>query len=134
MSDITIYYNPFCEISRNALAVIRHAGIEPTIIEYLWTPPSRATLLELLAAMKTPVRSIVRVHSPYGADLGLFDPAWTDDMMLELVVERPIFLNRPIVVTPLGAKVCRPSETLLELLPVPTLSPFIKEDGSVVVR
>lgn len=133
MSEITIYYNPFCVISRNALALIRHAGIEPTIVEFMRTPPTRATLLELLTTMRAPVRSIVRVHSPYGADLGLFDPSWSDEALLDLVLTRPIFLNRPIVVTPLGTKLCRPSETLLELLPVPRISPFTKEDGSVVV-
>jgi arsenate reductase len=120
MSDITIYYSPFCVVSRNALALIRHAGIEPTVIQ-------------LLEAMQAPVRALVRVHSPYGADLGLYDPAWTDDALLDLVLERPALLNRPIVLTPLGTKVCRPSETLLELLPVPRLPPFVKEDGSVVV-
>ena len=133
MSGITIYSNADCEICRNALALIRHAGIEPTVIEYMWTPPSRATLLELLAAMRAPVRALVRVHSAHGADLGLYDPRWSDDALLELVLERPVFLNRPIVVTPLGARLCRPSETLLELLPVPRLRPFTKEDGSVVV-
>lgn len=133
MSEITIYYGPFCEISRNALALIRHAGIEPTVVEYMRTPPTRAKLLELLAAMGGPVRSLVRVHSPYGADLGLFDPKWSDEALLDLVLARPIFLNRPIVVTPLGTKVCRPSETLLELLPVPRLPPFTKEDGSIVL-
>jgi arsenate reductase len=133
MSGITIYYNAYCEICRNALALVRHAGIEPTVIEYMWTPPSRATLLELLAAMGAPVRALVRVHSPHGADLGLYDPSWSDDALLDLVIDRPVFLNRPIVVTPLGAKLCRPSETLLELLPVPRLPPFTKEDGSVVV-
>ena len=133
MSDITIYYSPFCVISRNALALIRHAGIEPAVVEYMKTPPSRPKLLELLEAMRAPVRALVRVHSPHGADLGLYDPAWTDGALLDLLLERPIFLNRPIVVTPLGTKVCRPSETLLELLPVPRLPPFFKEDGSVVV-
>ncbi len=133
MPGITIYYNAHCEICRNALALIRHAGVEPTVIEYLWTPPTRATLLELLAAMRAPFRAIVRVHSPHGADLGLYNPRWSDDALLDLVLERPVFLNRPIVVTPLGTKLCRPSETLLELLPVPRLPPFSKEDGSVVV-
>jgi Arsenate reductase and related proteins, glutaredoxin family len=133
MSDITIYYSPFCRISRNALALIRHAGIEPTIIEYMRTPLSRAALLELLADMASPVRSLIRVHSSRGADLGLFGPRWSDEALLELVLEQPVLLNRPIVVTPLGTKVCRPSETLLELLPVPKLPPFTKEDGSVVV-
>lgn len=133
MSDITIYYSPFCRISRNALALIRHAGIEPTIVEYTKTPPSRATLLELLFAIDRPVRSLIRVHSPRGADLGLFNPKWSDAALLDLVLEQPVLLNRPIVVTPLGTKVCRPSETLLELLPVPKLPPFTKEDGSVVV-
>ena len=83
--------------------------------------------------MRVPVRALVRVHSAYGADWGLYDPAWTDDALLDLVLERPALLNRPIVVTPLGTKLCRPSETLLELLPVPRLPPFVKEDGSVVV-
>lgn len=133
MSEVTIYYNAFCEISRNALALIRHAGIEPRVIEYMWTPPSRGKVLELLATMQAPVRAIVRVHSPHGADLGLFDPSWSDDALLDLVLDRPVFLNRPIVVTPLGTKLCRPSETLLELLPVPRLPPFTKEDGSVVI-
>jgi arsenate reductase len=133
MSEITIYHSPFCVISRNALALIRHAGIEPRIVEYMWTPLSRAHLLELAAAMSAPVRALVRVHSPHGASLGLYEPRWTDDAFLELLVERPVFLNRPIVVTPLGTMVCRPSETLLELLPVPKLAPFFKEDGSVVL-
>jgi arsenate reductase len=133
MSGITIYYNARCVICRNALALIRHAGIEPTVVEYMWAPPSRATLLELQAAMQVPVRALVRVNSPHGTDLGLYDPRWSDEALLDLVVERPIFLNRPIVVTPLGTKLCRPSENLLELLPVPRLPPFIKEDGSVVV-
>lgn len=133
MSEVTIYYNAFCAISRNALALIRHAGIEPMVIEYMSRPPSRDKVLELLAAMRAPVRAIVRVNSPHGADLGLFDPSWSDDALLDLVLERPVFLNRPIVVTPLGTKLCRPSETLLELLPVPRLPPFAKEDGSVVM-
>ena len=131
MSDITIYYNPFCVISRNALALIRHAGIEPAIVEYLRTPLTRTALLELVVATGGSVRKLVRLHSPHAADLGLFH--WTDEALLEIVLERPVFLNRPIVVTPLGTKVCRPSETLLELLPVPKLSPFTKEDGSVVL-
>lgn len=97
------------------------------------TPPTRANLLVLLTAMRTPVRSLVRVHSPHGADLGLFDPRWSDEALLDLVLTRPVFLNRPIVVTPLGTKLCRPSETLLELLPVLRLPPFTKEDGSIVV-
>ena len=95
MSDITIYYNPYCVVSRNALTLIRHAGIEPTVIDYLRTRPSREKLLELLATMQAPVRALVRVHSPYGADLGLYDPAWTDDALLDLVLERPALLNRP---------------------------------------
>ena len=133
MCEVTIYYNACCEICRNALALIRHAGIEPNVVEYMWTPPSRTTLLALMAAMQAPVRTLVRVHSPHGADLGLYDPRWSDDALLDLVLERPVFLSRPIVVTPLGTKLCRPSETLLELLPVPRLPPFTKEDSSVVV-
>ena len=92
MSDITIYYNPFCVVSRNALTLIRHAGIEPTVIDYLRNQPSREKLVELLGAMQAPVRALVRVHSPYGADLGLYDTAWTDDALLDLVLERPAFL------------------------------------------
>lgn len=132
MSDIAIYYSLFCMISRNALALIRHARIEPSVIDYLRNRLSRVKLLELLQAMR-PVRALVRVRSPYGADLSLYDPAWTDDALLDLVLERPALLNRPIVVTPLGTKACRPSEILLELLPAPRLPPFFKEDGSVVV-
>jgi len=131
MSDVTIYYNPFCVISRNALALIRHAGIEPTIVEYLRTPLTKGVFLGLVTAAGGSVRALVRLHSPHAADLGLCH--WSDESLLHLVLERPVFLNRPIVVTPLGTKVCRPSETLLELLPVPRLPPFTKEGGAVVL-
>ena len=131
MSDVTIYYNPFCVISRNALALIRHAGIEPTIVEYLRTPLTKGVFLGLVTAAGGSVRALVRLHSPHAADLGLCH--WSDESLLHLVLERPVFLNRPIVVTPLGTKVCRPSETLLELLPVPRLPPFTKDGGAVVL-
>ena len=132
MSDITIYHNPDCGTSRNTLALIRHAGIEPTVIEYLKTPPSKQTLRELLAAMGMPVRELLREKgTPYG-EIGLADPKWTDEQLLDFIGQHPILMNRPVVVSPLGTKLCRPSEAVLELLPVGKLAPFTKEDGEVV--
>ena len=132
MSDVTIYHNPDCGTSRNALALIRHAGIEPVVIEYLKTPPSKEKIRELVAAMGIPLRDLLRrKETPY-AELRLDDPALSDERLLDAMVEHPILMNRPIVVTDLGAKLCRPSEEVLELLPVPRLAPFTKEDGDVV--
>ena len=133
MADITIFHNPACGTSRNVLALIRHAGIEPTIVEYLKTPPTRNRLRELVAATGQPVRALLREKGTPYAELGLGDPAWTDDQLLDFAVRHPILMNRPLVVTPLGTRLCRPSEAVLELLPVGKLPPFTKEDGEVVV-
>ena len=133
MAEITIFHNPACGTSRNVLALIRHAGIEPTIVEYLKTPPTRNQLCELVAATGQPVRALLREKGTPYAELGLGDPAWTDDQLLDFVVRHPILMNRPLVVTPLGTRLCRPSEAVLELLPVGKLPPFAKEDGDVVV-
>jgi arsenate reductase len=134
MTDVTIYHNPACGTSRNVLALIRHAGIEPIVIEYLKTPPTREQLRELVAATGAPVRSLLREKGTPFAELGLDDAKWSDDQLLDFIVQHPILMNRPLVVTPLGTKLCRPaSESVLELLPVGPLPPFTKEDGEVVV-
>lgn len=133
MAEITIFHNQACGTSRNVLALIRHAGIEPTIVEYLKTPPTRNRLRELVAATGQPVRALLRDKGTPYTELGLGDPAWTDDQLLDFVVRHPILMNRPLVVTPLGTRLCRPSEAVLELLPVGKLPPFTKEDGEVVV-
>lgn len=132
MVDVTIYHNPACGTARNTLALIRHAGIEPTIVEYLKTPPSKEKLRELQTAMGEPVRALLRQKGTPYAELRLDDPKWTDEQLLDFIVQHPILLNRPVVVTPLGTKLCRPSEAVLELLPVGKLAPFKKEDGEVV--
>jgi arsenate reductase len=132
MTVTTIYHNPACGTSRNTLALIRHAGIDPTIVEYLKTPPSKEHLRELLQAMGMAPRDLLREKGTPYAELKLGDPKWTDDELLDLMLEHPILINRPIVVTPLGTKLCRPSEVVLELLPVPQLPPFAKEDGEIV--
>jgi arsenate reductase len=133
MSDVTIFHNPNCGTSRNTLALIRHAGIEPNVVEYLKAPPSKQELRRLLDEMGLTVREILREKgTPYG-ELGLADPKWTDEQLLDFIGQHPILMNRPIVRTPLGTKLCRPSsEAVLELLPVPPLPPFTKEDGEVV--
>jgi len=134
MADVTIYHNPACGTSRNVLALIRHAGIEPQVIEYLKTPPSKDKLRELVAATGEPVRALLREKGTPYAELGLADPKWSDEQLLDFIVQHPILMNRPLVVTPLGTKLCRPgSETVLELLPVGPLPPFTKEDGEVIV-
>jgi len=132
MPDVTIFHNPACGTSRNTLALIRHAGIEPTVIDYLKTPPTKNTLRELLAAMGVPVRSLLREKGTPYAELGLGESRWTDEQLLDFIGQHPILMNRPVVVTPLGAKLCRPSDEVLELLPVDRLPPFIKEDGEAV--
>ena len=133
MNPITIFHNPACGTSRNVLALIRHAGIEPEVIEYLKTPPSQETLRALVAATGEPLRALLREKgTPYG-ELGLADPKWSDDELLDFIAQYPILMNRPLVVTPLGTRLCRPSEAVLELLPVPKLPPFVKEDGEPVV-
>ena len=133
MSDVTIYHNPKCGTSRNTLALIRHAGIEPRVIEYLKTPPSRAEVQQLIAAMGITVRELLREKGTPYAELQLGDPKWSDDELLDFMQQHPILMNRPIVVTPLGTKLCRPSEAVLEILPVPKLPPFTKEDGETVI-
>jgi arsenate reductase len=133
MADVTIFHNPACGTSRNTLALIRHAGIEPQVIEYLKTPPGKEQLRALVAAMGIPVRALLREKGTPYAELGLGDPKWTDDQLLDFMVQHPILMNRPVVATPLGTKLCRPSEEVLELLPVGPLPPFTKSDGEVVV-
>ena len=132
MSGITIYHNPKCGTSRNTLALIRHSGVEPEVIEYLNTPPSKARLQELIQAMGIPMRSLLREKGTPFAELNLGDPKWSDEDLLGFMLEHPLLINRPIVVTPLGTKLCRPSEAVLEILPTAQLSPFTKEDGEVV--
>jgi arsenate reductase len=132
MSDCTIYHNPACGTSRNVLALLRHAGLEPTVVEYLKTPPSKEQLRALLAAMGLGVRALLREKEPIYTQLGLGDAGWSEDRLLDAVVQHPVLMNRPVVVTSLGAKLCRPCEEVLELLPVGPLPPFTKQDGTVV--
>jgi arsenate reductase len=128
----TIYHNPNCGTSRNTLAMIRQSGEEPEIIEYLKVPPTRERLVELIGAMGLSVRQLLRRKgTPYG-ELGLDDPKLTDDQLIDLMLKHPILINRPIVVTPKGVRLCRPSEVVLEILPNPDIGPFRKEDGEVV--
>ena len=130
---VTIYHNPACGTSRNVLAMIRNSGEEPRVIEYLKTPPSRAELVDLIARMGiTPRHLLRRKGTPYD-ELGLDNPKFTDDQLIDLMIEHPILINRPIVVTPLGVKLCRPSEAVLDILPNPQRKPFVKEDGTPVV-
>lgn len=133
MSTITIYHNPACGTSRNTLALIRNSGEEPVVIEYLKTPPSRETLVKLLADAGLSVRDVLREKGTPYAELGLGDPKWTDAQLLDFIGQHPILMNRPIVVTPLGTKLCRPSEVVLDILQNPQKGPFTKEDGEVVI-
>jgi arsenate reductase len=133
MADITIYHNPDCGTSRNVLALLRHAGLEPQVIEYLKTPPGKEKLRALVTAMGVPVRAILREKGTPYAELGLADAKWSDEQLLDFMVQHPILMNRPIVVTPLGTKLCRPSEEVLEILPVGPLAPFTKSDGEQVI-
>ena len=132
MPDVTIFHNPACGTSRNTLALIRHAGIEPHVIEYLKTPPSRETLRELVAAAGMTVRDLLREKGTPYAELDLGNPKWSDEQLLDFIVQHPILMNRPVVVTPSGTRLCRPSEAVLDLLPLGPLAPFTKEDGEVV--
>lgn len=129
--DVIIYHNPACGTSRNTLAMIRHAYIEPHVIEYLKTPPSRALLQQLAAQMGLSVRALLREKGTPYAELGLDNTALTDDQLLDTMMAHPILINRPIVVTPKGAKLCRPSELVLDLLPAQQ-GEFVKEDGERV--
>ncbi len=130
---ITIYHNPACGTSRNVLGLIRNAGITPHIVEYLKTPPSREVLSDLIRRMGVPVRALLRRKGTPYDELGLDDPALTDDQLITAMLAQPILINRPIVVTPLGVRLCRPSETVLDLLPTPQQGASEKEDGEVVV-
>ncbi|WP_127522655.1 arsenate reductase (glutaredoxin) [Mesorhizobium sp. Z1-4] len=129
---VTIYHNPKCGTSRNTLAMIRQSGEEPEIIEYLKTPPSREKLVELIAAMGIAPRDLLRRKGTPYDELGLDDPKWSDDELIDFMVEHPILMNRPVVVSPLGAKLCRPSEAVLDILPDADIGSFTKEDGEVV--
>ncbi|WDA22808.1 glutaredoxin-dependent arsenate reductase [Aeromonas hydrophila] len=132
-AQITIYHNPACGTSRNTLALIRNSGVEPTVIHYLETPPSRDTLLALIAAMGMPVRDLLRQNVPLYEALGLAENQFSDDELVDAMLAHPILINRPIVVTPLGTKLCRPSEVVLDILPSPQQGAFSKEDGEQVV-
>ena len=130
---ITIYHNPQCGTSRNTLAMIRQSGEEPEIVEYLKTPPTRERLKELLTAMGIGARDLLRQKgTPYN-ELGLSDPKRSDDELIGFMLAHPILINRPIVVTPMGTKLCRPSEAVLDILPNPDIGPFTKEDGEIVI-
>jgi arsenate reductase (glutaredoxin) len=133
MMDVTIYHNPDCGTSRNTLALIRNAGIEPTVIEYLKTPPTRAVLKDLVSESGLTLREAIREKGTPYADLGLDDPTLTEDDLLDAMLEHPILINRPFVVTPWGVRLSRPSEVVLEILPVPQKGPFAKEDGELVI-
>lgn len=130
---ITIYHNPDCGTSRNTLAMIRQSGEEPEVMEYLKNPPSREKLVELIAAMGMTPRQLLREKGTPYAELGLGDPKWSDDEILDFMLAHPILINRPIVVTPLGTMLARPSEAVLDILPNPDIGPFTKEDGEVVI-
>ena len=129
---ITIYHNPNCGTSRNTLAMIRQSGEEPVVIEYLESPPTRERLLELLPMMGLSVRQLLRRKGTPYDELGLDEPKWSDAQLLDFMLANPILINRPIVVTARGARLCRPSEVVLEILPNPDIGDFVKEDGEVV--
>ena len=131
--DIVIYHNPACGTSRNTLALIRHVGIEPHVVEYLKTPPSRALVAQMVERTGGSVRDILREKGTPYAELGLGDPGLSDDQLLEAIEAHPILMNRPIVVSPRGVKLCRPSEAVLDLLPTEGLKPFTKADGEVAI-
>ena len=133
MRIITILHNPACGTSRNTLALIRHSGIEPEVIEYLKTPPSEPRLRALIAAMGITARALLREKGTPYAELQLDDPAWSDDALIGFMLQHPSLINRPIVETPLGTRLCRPSEAVLQILPTRLPSPFTKEDGEEVV-
>ena len=131
--DIVIYHNPACGTSRNTLALVRNAGIEPHVIEYLKSPPSRAQLQSLLARMGIGARGLMREKENLYRELGLDDPSLDDEVLLDAMVSHPLLINRPIVVSPLGVALCRPSEQVLDLLPLPQRGAFAKEDGEQVI-
>lgn len=130
---IRIYHNPACGTSRNTLAMIRQSGEEPEVIEYLKTPPDRETLCGLIAAMGIAPRDLLRRKGTPYDELRLDDPKWTDENLIGFMLEHPVLMNRPIVVTPKGTRLCRPSEAVLDILPNPDIGPFVKEDGEVII-
>ena len=134
MTTITIYHNPKCGTSRNTLAMIRNSGVEPEVIEYLKTPPDRATLLALIAATGEPVINAVRTKEAIFTELQLDAPGVSDAQLIDAMLAHPILINRPLVTTPLGTRLCRPSERVLDILPALQQGAFIKEDGEVVVN
>ena len=133
MCDVTVYHNPACATSRNTLALIRNSGVEPEVVEYLKSPPGRAKLVELIAAMDLPVRGVLRRKGTPYDQLKLDDPAWSDRQLIDFMVAHPILMNRPIVVTALGTRLCRPSEVVLDILPTAQRGAFTKEDGEAVM-
>nr|ELR5170621.1 glutaredoxin-dependent arsenate reductase [Providencia rettgeri] len=133
MNEITIYHNPNCGTSRNTLAMIRNSGVEPTIIYYLETPPTKDVLVQLIADMKITVRALLRKNVEPYEQLALENDIYTDEQLIDFMLQYPILINRPIVVTPVGTKLCRPSEVVLDILPHPQQREFIKEDGEVIV-
>ena len=133
MTGITIYHNPACGTSRNVLAMIRNSGEEPNVIEYLKTPPDAATLVALIDAMGMSVREVLRQKGTPYDELHLDDPSWTDSQLIDFMLQHPILINRPIVVTELGTKLCRPSEAVLDILPKRQQGAFYKEDGEAVI-
>ena len=130
---VTIYHDPDCATSRNVLALIRNSGEEPRVVEYLTTPPSREELVELLRRMDIPLRAVLRRKGTPYDELGLDDPRWDDDRLVELMLRHPVLIDRPIVATPLGVRLCRPSETVLNILPDPQGGAFRKESGEPVI-
>lgn len=133
MTHITIFHNPACGTSRNVLGLIGNSGATPVVVEYLQNPPDRATLQQLIADMGMPVREVMRRKGTPFDDLGLHDLHWTDDQLIDFMLQYPILMNRPIVVTPLGTRLCRPSELVLDILPAPQIGAFTKDDGERVV-
>jgi arsenate reductase (glutaredoxin) len=131
--EVTIYHNPACGTSRNTLGLIRNAGVEPTVIEYLKTPPDRTTLKSLIERMGIRPRALLRQKGTPYVELGLAADHWTDDELIDQMLKHPILINRPIVVTPWGVKLCRPSEMVLDILPLPQKGPFAKEDGQPLI-
>jgi arsenate reductase len=130
--DVIVYHNPACGTSRNVLAMIRNSGIEPHVVEYLKSPPTRLLLKQLVARMGIPIRNVLRQKGTPYSELGLDDPSLTDDQLLDAMMAHPVLINRPIVVSPKGVRLCRPSEAVLDLLP-PQQGEFVKEDGERVV-
>lgn len=133
MSNIKIYHNPACGTSRNTLALIRNSGVEPTVILYLETPPDREQLIGLIADMGISARALLRKNVEPYESLGLADAGWSDEQLIDFMLQQPILINRPIVVTPLGTRLCRPSEAVLDILPDPQQGSFTKEDGAPVI-